>query len=121
MRRRATADQSRPAGTGSGCGCLASLPGRCGGPGRHRRWAGGVAWRKLEAEGAERFEAAGIHYACTSVEAMLYDQQDVAVVGGGNSAGQAAMYLADCCRDRRVHLLVRKHLGPGMSSYLVGR
>jgi thioredoxin reductase (NADPH) len=83
--------------------------------------AGGVKWRKLEAEGAERFEMAGIHYACTSVEAMLYDNNDVAVVGAGNSAGQAAMFLAECCRDRKVHMLVRKHLGPGMSEYLVGR
>jgi thioredoxin reductase (NADPH) len=83
--------------------------------------AAGVKWRKLEAQGAERFEMAGIHYACTSVEAMLYDNQDVAVVGAGNSAGQAAMFLAECCRDRKVHLLVRKRLGPGMSEYLVGR
>jgi thioredoxin reductase (NADPH) len=83
--------------------------------------AAGVRWRKLEAQGAERFESAGIHYACTSVEAILYDKQDVAVVGAGNSAGQAAMFLADCCRDRTVHLLVRKRLGPGMSEYLVGR
>jgi thioredoxin reductase (NADPH) len=52
---------------------------------------------------------------------MLFDKQDVAVVGAGNSAGQAAMFLAECCADRRVHLLVRKKLGPGMSSYLVGR
>src|SRR5207249_5232429 len=83
--------------------------------------AAGVRWRKLEAEGTQRFESAGIHYACTSVEAMLYDKSDVAVVGAGNSAGQAAMFLADCCRDRTVHLLVRKKLGPGMSDYLVGR
>jgi thioredoxin reductase (NADPH) len=75
----------------------------------------------LAAEGAERFESAGIHYACTSVEAILYDTQDVAVVGAGNSAGQAAMYLAECCPDRTVHLLIRKRLGPGMSSYLLGR
>jgi thioredoxin reductase (NADPH) len=83
--------------------------------------AAGVRWRKLEAAGAERFESAGIHYACTSVEAILYDNQDVAVVGAGNSAGQAAMFLANCCHDRTVHLLVRKRLGPGMSEYLVGR
>jgi thioredoxin reductase (NADPH) len=83
--------------------------------------AAGVRWRKLEAVGAERFESAGIHYACTSVEAILYDTQDVAVVGAGNSAGQAAMFLAECCRDRNVHLLIRKRLGPGMSEYLVGR
>jgi thioredoxin reductase (NADPH) len=83
--------------------------------------AAGVRWRKLEAAGAERFEGAGVHYACTSVEAMLYDAQDVAVVGAGNSAGQAAMYLAECCPSRRVHLLIRRKLGPGMSDYLVGR
>lgn len=83
--------------------------------------ATGVHWRKLEAAGAERFESAGIHYACTSVEAILYDQQDVAVVGSGNSAGQAVMFLAECCRDRTVHLLIRKQLGPNMSDYLVGR
>jgi thioredoxin reductase (NADPH) len=83
--------------------------------------ATGVAWRKLAAEGSEKCEGAGIHYACTSVEAMLYDHQDVAVVGAGNSAGQAAMYLSECCSDREVHLLIRKRLGPGMSDYLVKR
>ncbi|HEV8606850.1 MAG TPA: FAD-dependent oxidoreductase [Tepidisphaeraceae bacterium] len=83
--------------------------------------AAGVRWRRLDAAGMERFEAAGIHYACTSVEAILYDRQDVAVVGAGNSAGQAAMFLAECCKDRTVHLLVRRRLGPGMSEYLVGR
>jgi thioredoxin reductase (NADPH) len=46
---------------------------------------------------------------------------DVAVVGGGNSAGQAAVFLADCCRTRTVHLLVRGSLGPAMSEYLVDR
>jgi thioredoxin reductase (NADPH) len=83
--------------------------------------ASGVRWRRLEAQGAERFESQGVHYACTSVEAMLYDKSDVAVVGAGNSAGQAVMYLAQCCPDRTVHLLVRRRLGPGMSDYLVGR
>jgi len=83
--------------------------------------AGGVHWRKLEAQNAERFELAGIHYACTSVEATLYDKQDVAIVGAGNSAGQAATFLAVCCLDRTVHLLVRKRLGTSMSEYLVGR
>ena len=83
--------------------------------------AAGVRWRKLEAEQADRFESAGIHYACTSVEAILYDSQDVAVVGGGNSAGQAAMFLAECCRTRTVHLLIRSRLGPAMSDYLVSR
>lgn len=81
----------------------------------------GIRWRKLEAEGAERFVGAGIHHACTSVEAMLYDGKDVAIVGAGNSAGQAAMFLAECCRGRRVHMLVRNRLGPGMSEYLAIR
>lgn len=83
--------------------------------------ATGVHWRKLEVPNAERFESAGIHYACTTIEAVLYDKQDVAVVGGGNSAGQAAMFLAECCHDRTVHLIVRKHLGESMSEYLLGR
>jgi thioredoxin reductase (NADPH) len=83
--------------------------------------ATGVDWRRLDAEGAERFEAAGIHYVCTTVEGMLYDKQDVAVVGAGNSAGQAAMFLADYCRDRKVHMLIQKQLGPGMSDYLMAR
>ena len=83
--------------------------------------ATGVNWRRLEAEGAERFERAGIYYACTSVEALLFDKCNVAVVGAGNSAGQAAMYLAECCRDRTVHMVVRNKLGPGMSEYLASR
>jgi thioredoxin reductase (NADPH) len=81
----------------------------------------GVRWRRLAAEGADRYESAGIHYACTSVEAILYDEADVAVVGAGNSAGQAAMYLAECCRKRTVHMFVRRRLGDAMSDYLVGR
>jgi thioredoxin reductase (NADPH) len=83
--------------------------------------ATGVRWRQLEVEGAERFESAGVHHACTTVEAALYDNQDVAVVGAGNSSGQAAMFLADCCRTRTVHLLVRRRLGKDMSDYLIGR
>jgi thioredoxin reductase (NADPH) len=83
--------------------------------------ATGVRWRQLDVEGAERFESAGVHHACTSVEATLYDKQDVAVVGAGNSAGQAVMFLAECCQTRTVHLLVRRRLGPDMSDYLLGR
>jgi thioredoxin reductase (NADPH) len=81
----------------------------------------GVNWRRLEAEGAERFEGAGIYYACTTVEADLYDGQDVAVIGAGNSAGQAVMFLAECCPTRTVHMLVRRTLGPSMSEYLASR
>src|SRR5436305_2616281 len=81
----------------------------------------GVRWRRLEADGAARFAGGGIFYACTRVEADLFDAQDVAVVGGGNSAGQAVMFLAECCPSRQVHLLVRRTLGPGMSAYLAER
>src|SRR5262249_20018333 len=81
----------------------------------------GVRWRQLEAAGADRFFGAGIYYACTTVEADLYDNCDVAVVGGGNSAGQATMFLAECCPSRKVHLLIRCKLGSGMSEYLCER
>jgi thioredoxin reductase (NADPH) len=81
----------------------------------------GVRWRRLEADGADRFAGAGIYYACTTVEADLYDGTDVAVVGGGNSAGQAVMFLAECCPSRTVHLLIRRTLGLGMSEYLTQR
>jgi thioredoxin reductase (NADPH) len=81
----------------------------------------GVRWRRLQADGADRFAGAGTYYACTTVEADLFDKQDVAVVGGGNSAGQAVMFLAECCPSRTVHLLVRSTLGPSMSEYLVER
>src|SRR5262249_21102229 len=81
----------------------------------------GVRWRRLETDGADRFAGAGIYYACTRVEADLFDDQDVAVVGGGNSAGQAVMFLAGCCPSRTVHLLVRRTLGPSMSEYLAER
>jgi thioredoxin reductase (NADPH) len=81
----------------------------------------GVRWRRLEASGADRFTGAGIYYACTTVEADLYDGTDVAVVGAGNSAGQAVMFLAECCPTRKVHLLIRRTLGPGMSEYLAKR
>jgi thioredoxin reductase (NADPH) len=81
----------------------------------------GVRWRRLEAEGADRFVGAGIYYACTTVEADLYDGTDVAVVGAGNSAGQAVMFLAECCPTRKVHMLIRRTLGQGMSEYLSSR
>jgi thioredoxin reductase (NADPH) len=81
----------------------------------------GVHWRQLEAEGADRFTGAGIYYACTTVEADLFDNSDVAVVGAGNSAGQAIMFLAECCPSRKVHAIIRSKLGPAMSEYLADR
>jgi thioredoxin reductase (NADPH) len=83
--------------------------------------ATGVHWRKLDVPGAKRFERAGIYYACTRIEAFLHRGQEVAVVGAGNSAGQAAMFMAEQAGNK-VHLLVRKDvLGPGMSDYLAAR
>ncbi len=81
----------------------------------------GVHWRRLEAKGTDRFTGQGVYYACTTVEADIYDRADVAVIGAGNSAGQAVMFLAECCRTRTVHLLIRRTLGPGMSEYLANR
>jgi thioredoxin reductase (NADPH) len=82
--------------------------------------ATGVRWRQLEVEGAERFESAGVHHACTTVEAALYDNQDVAVVGAGNSSGQAAMFLSQGAA--KVLLVIRGNdLSHSMSDYLSRR
>jgi thioredoxin reductase (NADPH) len=83
--------------------------------------ATGVAWRRLEAKNAKEFERAGVYYACTAIEARLHEGQDVAVVGGGNSAGQAAMFLSQDCA-KKVHLLLRSgDLSKSMSDYLAAR
>jgi thioredoxin reductase (NADPH) len=82
--------------------------------------ATGVRWKRLEAEGAWRFERCGVYYAATSIEARLCEKQPVVVIGAGNSAGQAAMFLSECAE--RVHMLIRQpELGEGMSEYLVKR
>lgn len=82
--------------------------------------ATGVNWRRLAAKGMEKFERSGIYYACTTVEADLHEGQDVAVAGAGNSAGQAAMFLAERC-GRKVYMIIRHTLGIGMSEYLADR
>lgn len=82
--------------------------------------ASGVHYRRLPLERLEEFEGTSVHYAATEVEAQLCGGDPVAVVGGGNSAGQAALFLSR--RAERVHLLVREpSLGQGMSRYLVDR
>ncbi|MGA7540215.1 MAG: FAD-dependent oxidoreductase [Steroidobacteraceae bacterium] len=82
--------------------------------------ASGARYRKLEVETYSRFEGHGIHYAATAMEARLCDGQEVAVVGGGNSAGQAAVFLAR--GSRHVHVIVRgSGLATTMSDYLVQR
>jgi thioredoxin reductase (NADPH) len=82
--------------------------------------ASGVQYRRLPLENLARFEGAGVYYAATATEARLCGDEEVAVVGGANSAGQAAVFLA--AQARHVRVLVR---GPGladtMSRYLIRR
>lgn len=82
--------------------------------------ATGARYRKLEHVDYERFEGQGIHYAATAMEATLCAGEEVVVVGGGNSAGQAAVFLARTVSH--VHILVRgSGLAATMSDYLVQR
>ena len=82
--------------------------------------ATGARYRKLDAENYDKFEGQGIHYAATWMEGNLCADQDVIVVGGGNSAGQAAVFLSQ--RARHVHVLVRSDgLAATMSDYLIQR
>ncbi|RCH66785.1 cyclic nucleotide-binding protein [Streptomyces sp. SDr-06] len=82
--------------------------------------ATGARYRRLTALGVERFEGLGIHYAATLWEARTCRLDTVAVVGGGNSAGQAALFMAQ--QSPAVHLLVRGgDLGHNMSRYLIDR
>jgi thioredoxin reductase (NADPH) len=82
--------------------------------------ASGVQYRKPESTGLQRFEGVGVYYAATRMEAQLCQDEDVIVIGGGNSAGQAAVFLAP--RVRRVHIMVRgAGLADTMSRYLIAR
>src|ERR687885_866528 len=82
--------------------------------------ATGAQYRKLPLENLTRFEGAGVYYGATFVESQLCGGEEVIVVGGGNSAGQAAVFLAQT--TKRVHMLVRSAgLAATMSRYLVRR
>lgn len=82
--------------------------------------ATGARYRKLDVPGYARFEGEGIHYAATAMEGQLCANEEVVVVGGGNSAGQAAVFLSRIARH--VHVLVRSNgLAATMSDYLVQR
>ena len=82
--------------------------------------ATGARYRKLDVEDYARFEGAGVHYAATAMESQLCGGEEVVVVGGGNSAGQAAVFLSRT--TKHVHILVRgEGLAATMSDYLVQR
>lgn len=82
--------------------------------------ATGAQYRKLPLENLARFEGLGIYYGATNVEAQWCGNEEVIVVGGGNSAGQAAVFLS--ASARHVHMLVRSGgLADTMSRYLIRR
>ena len=82
--------------------------------------ATGAEYRRPAIENLTQFEGAGIYYGATPMEAQLCGGEEVIVVGGGNSAGQAAVFLAKTAK--RVHMLVRANgLAETMSRYLVRR
>jgi thioredoxin reductase (NADPH) len=82
--------------------------------------ATGAQYARLPVEDADAFTGRGVYYNATHMEAQLCESEEVIVVGGGNSAGQAAVCLAQS--SAKVHLLVRsRKLSDSMSQYLIGR
>ena len=82
--------------------------------------ASGVDYRQLDVPSMNDFEGAGIYYAATDMEARLCGGEEIVVVGGGNSAGQAVVYLSRYAR--KIHVIIRgSDLGHSMSRYLVDR
>ena len=82
--------------------------------------ASGVQYRKLPLPNLAQFEGAGVYYGATHLESQVCGGDEVIVVGGGNSAGQAAVFLAQTARH--VHVLVRSEgLADSMSRYLIRR
>jgi len=95
-------------------GCPATLRAKC------VLIATGAEYRRIEAEGRENFEGLGVYYAATAMESKLCREATVIVAGGGNSAGQAAMFLSESAR--KVLLVIRGNdLAKSMSSYLSRR
>jgi thioredoxin reductase (NADPH) len=82
--------------------------------------ATGARYRRLEVERLAEFEGRGVYYAATELEARQCASRPIVVVGGGNSAGQAAVFLAD--KGSHTTVVIRGHeLGASMSRYLVDR
>ncbi|TDT45299.1 thioredoxin reductase (NADPH) [Maribacter spongiicola] len=82
--------------------------------------ATGAAYRRLPLDGIEKYEGAGIYYSATSMHANMCKNSEIGIVGGGNSAGQAALFLANYAH--KVYIIIRKEdIGAKMSDYLVQR
>ena len=81
--------------------------------------ASGAAYRRPSVQGLQRYEGRGISYWASPIEARLVKGTSVALVGGGNSAGQAAVFLANHCTE--VNMVVRRPLEETMSNYLIER
>jgi len=82
--------------------------------------ASGARYRRPEIENLDKFEGRGVWYWASPIEARLCADQDVVLVGGGNSAGQAAVFLSG--HARKVHMMIRGGgLGASMSRYLIER
>jgi thioredoxin reductase (NADPH) len=81
--------------------------------------ATGARYRRLEVDNLDAFEGSSVHYWASPLEADLCKDQEVALVGGGNSAGQATVFLGS--KARRVTLIARRPLEQTMSQYLIER
>lgn len=82
--------------------------------------ATGAMYRKLQIENLNQFEGRGIYYGASEMEAQYVSEKEIIIVGGGNSAGQAAIFLAN--NASKVHLIIRgEDLSKSMSSYLINR
>jgi len=81
--------------------------------------ATGARYRRLDVDGLDQFEGSSVHYWASPLEADLCADEEVVLVGGGNSAGQATVFLAG--RARRVTLIARRPLSQTMSQYLIER
>jgi thioredoxin reductase (NADPH) len=82
--------------------------------------ASGAQYRKLDVENYVKYENRGLHYAATAMESVLCRNQEIVVVGGGNSAGQASLFLSGIAKHVH-HLVRRSSFAETMSQYLISR
>ena len=119
MPRRVTALADNDAKNGK-AGLCATLDGELNICARAILIATGVQYRRLPLPGIDKYEGAGVYYAATEMESRFCRKTEAVIVGGGNSAGQAAMYLSRSASH--IHLLVRgDSLAESMSDYLRSR